>query len=53
MINCALDNDETGVYWYSRYDSFDKKVKAEIIVCPGGAYFLVGAFLERVDYSCG
>ena len=32
---------QEGVYWYSRYDSFiNERFKAEIEVCPGGAYFV-------------
>ena len=23
--NCALNNDQTRVYWYSRYDSFNNE----------------------------
>ena len=38
---------KTGVYWYSRYDSFINdffvskkvKIKAEIVLSTGGAYF--------------
>ena len=40
------------MYWYSRYDYFfetkkfikKRKIKAEIVLSPGGALFLVGAF---------
>ena len=49
VINCALSNDSTGVFSYSRYASINEhgSLKAEIILCPEGAYYyysLLGLF---------